>query len=91
MGGAFFNQLEGAAMRTSEWVGRSIRWIDRYDHHGQCMSGSGSARFCLCATREEAEKIVRDVLTQGEMRAYCAPSWQAPGINEQIARIRNNA
>lgn len=91
IGGGLFNRLEEAANRTTNWIERSRRQIDRYDHHGQCLSGSGSARFCLCGTQAEAEKIAREIQAQGEIRAYCATSWQSPGIEEQIARLRNNA
>ena len=84
-----FNRLESAAMLTTEWIDKSRKWIDRYDHHGQCMTGSGSARFCLCATREQAEKIVGELRTNGGMRAFYAHTWQSSGIEEQLLRIRN--
>ena len=84
-----FNRLENAAMRTTHWIDRSRRQIDRYDHHGQCMTGSGSARFCLCKTSEQAEKIVSDLRTIGGMRAYYAQSWQSSEIEEQLKEIRN--
>ena len=86
--GGVFNRLENAAMGTTEWISRSRKRIDRYDHHGQCMSGSGSARFCLCATSEQAEKIVSELRTDGGMRAYYAHTWQSLGVEEQVKRIR---
>ncbi len=86
-----FNRLEAAAMRTTEWIERSRMWIDRYDHHGQCMTGSGSARFCLCATRDQAEKIVSELRTNGGMRAFYAQTWQSLGVEEQVRRIRNES
>ena len=89
VGGGMFNRLESAAIRTTDWIERSRRWIDLYDHRGQCMSGSGSARFCLCTTREQAEKIVNDLRTNGRMRAFYAQSWQSSGIKEQYTGIRN--
>jgi len=89
VGGGMFNRLENAAMRTTDWIDRSRRQIDRYDHHGQCMTGSGSARFCLCETSEQAEKIVRELRTIGGMRAYYAQSWQSSEIEEQLKEIRN--
>jgi 4-diphosphocytidyl-2-C-methyl-D-erythritol kinase len=88
LGTVMFNRLESAAMRTTDWIARSRRWIDHYNHRGQCMSGSGSARFCLCTSREEAEKIVSELRENGGMRAYCAESWQSSGIEEQVRRIR---
>ena len=86
-----FNRLETAAMRTTDWIDRTRKRIDRYNHLGQCMSGSGSARFCLCATRDQAEKIVSELRTNGGMRAYYAQSWQSSGIEEQINRVRNES
>ncbi len=86
-----FNRLETAAMRTTDWIDRTRKRIDRYNHRGQCMSGSGSARFCLCATRDQAEKITSELRTNGGMRAYYAQSWQSSGIEEQINRVRNES
>ena len=89
VGGGMFNRLESAAMRTTDWIERSRGWVDRYVHLGQCMSGSGSARFCLCTTREQAESIVSELRTNGRMRAYYAQTWQSSGIKDQVAGIRN--
>jgi 4-diphosphocytidyl-2-C-methyl-D-erythritol kinase len=91
IGGGVFNRLETAAMRCTDWIDRSRKRIDRYDHRGQCMSGSGSARFCLCSTREQAEKIVCELQTNRGVRAYYAQSWQSSGIDEQVQRIRNES
>ena len=91
IGGGVFNRLETAAMRCTDWIDRSRKRIDRYDHRGQCMSGSGSARFCLCSTREQAEKIVSELQTNRGLRAYYAQSWQSLGIDEQVKRIRNES
>jgi 4-diphosphocytidyl-2-C-methyl-D-erythritol kinase len=90
IGQELFNRLEAPAMCATEWIDGATRRLNRYSHRGQCLSGSGSARFCLCSSHEEAEKIASELMSQGEMRAYCAQSWHAPGIEEQIARIRNN-
>jgi len=89
IGEALLNRLENSAVQTTTWIERTRKRIDRYDHLGQCMSGSGSARFCLCTSREEAEKIAIEIQSEGEMRAYCAQSWQSPGIEEQLVAIRN--
>lgn len=89
IGEALTNRLEQAAEGTTDWIDRSRKQINRYDHHGQCLSGSGSARFCLCTTREQAEKVASEIRLQGEMRAYCVQSWQSPSIEEQLIRIRN--
>lgn len=86
-----FNRLEAAAMRTTEWIDSTRKRIDRYNHRGQCMTGSGSARFCVCTTRDQAEKIVSELRTNGGMRVYYAQSWQSSGIKEQIIRVRNES
>ena len=89
VGQEMFNRLEEPAMRVTDWIDRSRKRIDRYDHHGQCLSGSGSARFCLCSSREQAENIANELQLNGGMRAYYAQSWQSSGIEEQYNRIRN--
>ena len=91
IGRGVMNRLEQAAARTTEWIDRSSKRINRYHHLGQCLSGSGSARFCLCASHEQAERITSEIRLQGEMRAYCVQSWQSPGIEEQLQRIRNGS
>jgi 4-diphosphocytidyl-2-C-methyl-D-erythritol kinase len=91
IGGELWNRLERAAETTNVWITRSRKWIDRHDHHGQALSGSGSARFCLCESQEQAEKIATDIKLHGEMRAYCVQSWRSPGIEEQINGIRQSS
>lgn len=87
IGRELFNRLEPPAMRATEWILSSRKQLDRYNHHGQSLSGSGSARFCLCESTEQAEKIAREIKQQGEMRAFSTSSWQAPGIDEQAKNI----
>jgi len=87
IGGELFNRLEEPAMMTTEWILSSRKQLDRYNHHGQSLSGSGSARFCLCESTEQAEKIAREIQQQGEMRAFCTSSWQSPGMDEQAKNI----
>lgn len=87
IGGELFNRLEKPAMLTTEWISSSRKQLDRYNHHGQSLSGSGSARFCLCESAEQAEKITREIKQQGKMRAFCTSSWQSPGIDEQAREI----
>ncbi|MEQ1827256.1 MAG: 4-(cytidine 5'-diphospho)-2-C-methyl-D-erythritol kinase [Pirellula sp.] len=91
IGGGLRNGLETAAAATNIWIDRSRSWIDRYDHHGQSLSGSGSARFCLCESHEQAEKIATEISLHGDMRAFCLQSWQSPGIAEQINGIRDSS
>ena len=87
IGGELFNRLEKPAMRTTEWILSSRKQLDRYNHHGQSLSGSGSARFCLCESTEQAEKIASEIQQQGEMRAFITSSWQSPGMDEQAKNI----
>ena len=91
VGEEVFNRLEEPAIQITDWIDRSRKRIDRYNHHGQCLSGSGSARFCLCGSREQAENIVNELQLRGGMRAYYAQSWQSSGIEEQYYRIRNES
>ena len=91
VGKEIFNRLEEPAKQITDWIDRSRMQIDRYDHRGQCLSGSGSARFCLCGSREQAENIVNELRSNGGMRAYYAPSWQSLGIAEQYNRVRNES
>jgi 4-diphosphocytidyl-2-C-methyl-D-erythritol kinase len=88
--GELFNRLEEPAKLTSDWIERSRMWLDRYDHHGQALSGSGSARFCLCRTAAEAEKIVIDIESHGEMRAFAVTTWQSPSVRMQMAQIQKS-
>jgi 4-diphosphocytidyl-2-C-methyl-D-erythritol kinase len=88
IGKKFVNRLEQAAEKTNDWIGPTRSRIDRYDHHGQSLSGSGSARFCLCNSQEQAEKIAREINLQGEMRAFAVQSWQSSRLNEQLLAIQ---
>lgn len=91
VGKMLHNALEPAAAATTEWIDRSSKCFDRYDHLGQCLSGSGSARFCLCSDALQAENIVNALRIQGDMRVYYAQSWRSPSIDSQIKQLRNQA
>lgn len=80
---AMFNDLESPACGVTSYIERSRNWIDRYDHLGQCMSGSGSARFCLCDSREQAEKIANGIRSNGA-RAYVVRPWIQPSLQSQF-------
>ncbi len=90
VGGMFHNDLEPAASSLCDWVSRARRWIDRYDHLGQVMSGSGSARFCLCATRDQAETIASEIKGQFSVRAYAVRPWRQSSLADQMSGIRKN-
>jgi 4-diphosphocytidyl-2-C-methyl-D-erythritol kinase len=83
---AMFNDLESPASQVTALIERSRNWIDRYDHLGQCMSGSGSARFCLCDSHEQAEKIANGVRLNGA-RAYVVRPWIQPSLQSQISAM----
>jgi 4-diphosphocytidyl-2-C-methyl-D-erythritol kinase len=89
IGKTLMNRLENAAAETTDWIAKSRKWLDRYNHHGQVLSGSGSARFCLCESAQQAETIAREIRLQSPMRAYNVETWYAPSIAEQIRRIQN--
>ena len=78
-----FNDLEVPACEVTSYIERSRNWIDRYDHLGQCMSGSGSARFCLCNSHEQAEKIANGIRSNGA-RAYVVRPWVQPSLQSQF-------
>jgi 4-diphosphocytidyl-2-C-methyl-D-erythritol kinase len=82
------NDLEAPAEQVTEWILRARRWIDRYDHHGQVMSGSGSARFCLCKSHEQAEKIKTEIQRESSVRAYAVQLWQQQSLEQQLLSIR---
>lgn len=77
-GKELYNALEYPAEQVTDWISRAGRWIDRYDQFGQAMSGSGSARFCLCRSWEQAERVVRELKSQGAVRAYAVRPWCQP-------------
>jgi 4-diphosphocytidyl-2-C-methyl-D-erythritol kinase len=81
-----FNDLESPACEVTDYIERSRNWIDRYDHLGQCMSGSGSARFCLCDSHEQAEKIANGIRSNGA-RAYVVRPWIQPSLQSQLAAM----
>jgi 4-diphosphocytidyl-2C-methyl-D-erythritol kinase len=64
--------------------------MERYNPLGQCMTGSGSARFCLCPNREQAEKIASDLRSFRDMRVYVVHSWESPPISDQIETVRRS-
>lgn len=88
LAGLLYNRLELAASHTTEWVERTARRIDRYNPLGQCLTGSGSSRFCLCSTPEQAEKIASELRSFQDMRVYTASTWRAPPIDIQAERFR---
>jgi 4-diphosphocytidyl-2-C-methyl-D-erythritol kinase len=88
VGRGLHNDLEAPAEQVTEWILRARKWIDRYDHHGQAMSGSGSARFCLCRSHEQAESIKTEIQRESSVRAYAVQLWQQPSLEQQLLSIR---
>lgn len=89
LGQLLYNRLDAAAMQTTEWVERTAQRIHRYNPHGQCLSGSGSARFCLLSDRSQAETIAQELKREGSFRAYPFSLWASPSISDQIPAIRH--
>lgn len=83
-----YNRLDEAAIRTTYWVEQTARSIARFNTLGQCLSGSGSARFCLCTSRAQAESIALELHQVGNFRAYPFSTWTSPSIGEQITANR---
>lgn len=82
-----YNRLEAVARRSNPWIDRMAKWFDRYKPLGHCLSGSGSARFCLCSDRREAEKIASELASLSEFRVFVASTWHSPSIQEQALRL----
>ncbi len=91
IGALLFNGLETGASLTTDWIERSAKCFDRYDPLGHCMTGSGSARFCLCHDRAYAEKIGAELRLIGEQRVYHVRMWETSSIEKQIQGVRNIA
>lgn len=87
LGALLYNRLEGVASQGNPWIDRAARWFDRYKPLGHCLSGSGSARFCLCSGRQEAEKIGSELESLNQFRVFVASTWQSPSIQEQVKHL----
>jgi len=87
VGPLLYNRLDLAARQRNPWIDRTAKWFDRYKPLGHCLSGSGSARFCLCSNRHEAEKIGRELALLNESRVFVASSWHSPSIQEQAKQL----
>lgn len=83
LSGLLYNRLDAAAVQTTQWVQRTAQRIDRFDPPGQCLSGSGSARFCLLSDRAQAEMIASQLRHEGDFRAYPFSAWMSPSILDQ--------
>jgi 4-diphosphocytidyl-2-C-methyl-D-erythritol kinase len=88
LGQLLYNRLDAAAAACTKWVEQSARRIDRFDPLGQCLSGSGSARFCLLADRSQAQVLATELGLEGNFRAYPFSGWTSPSIGQQITAIR---
>ncbi len=87
LGPLLYNRLDRVAQQCNPWIDRTAKWFDRYKPLGHCLSGSGSARFCLCSNRQEAEKIGRELALSKESRVFVASSWHSPSIQEQSKQL----
>jgi 4-diphosphocytidyl-2-C-methyl-D-erythritol kinase len=87
LGPLLYNRLDQVARRCNPWIDRTAKWFDRYKPLGHCLSGSGSASFCLCSNRQEAEKIGRELALLKESRVLVASSWHSPSIQEQAKQL----
>ena len=85
-----YNRLEAAASQTTAWIERTSRRIDRCDLLGQCLCGSGSARFALCSERAQAEAMAMELQREGELRAYPFSAWTSPALGKQVSIITHS-
>ena len=90
LGHLLYNRLDTAAKQTTAWVQRAANRLDRYNPYGQCLTGSGSARFCLCSSREQADEIATEIRKEEEYRAYSVSSWRTPALSVQIANCMHS-
>ncbi len=91
LGSHLFNRLENAARETTNWIERSAKRLDRYNPLGQSLTGSGSARFCLCSSLDQAEKIASEISESRDMRVYSASTWHSQSIQEQAEVLRRGS
>ena len=85
-----YNRLETAASQSTPWIERTSRRIDRCDLLGQCLCGSGSARFALCSERAQAEALALDLQREGEFRTYPFSAWTSPSLGKQVSIITHS-
>lgn len=88
VGHHLYNALLEPAAEVTDWISRAGSWIDRYDHFGQTLSGSGSARFCLCSSWEQAEIIERELRSLNMVRAFAVRPWHQSRLQDQMQAIK---
>jgi len=76
VGSLLFNRLEGPAFALAPKVAELRRLLDRERRLGALMTGSGSAVFALCESRNEAEELARRVSIQDLGDIFAASSCE---------------
>lgn len=85
VGQLLYNRLESAAAEVNPWIERIASWCQETANLGHRMTGSGSARFVLCANSLAAQQIVATMKARGIERAYPVESWITPSIESQLS------
>lgn len=88
VGGELYNALRRPAEKVTDWISQAGRWMDRYDHVGRTLSGSGSASFCLCSSSDQAEIIERELRSLKMVRAYYVRPWHQSSLQKQMQAIK---
>ena len=85
-----YNALESAAKRTSDWVQRTSYQLEQHQPVGHCLTGSGSARFCLCSGQAQAETLSEILRKEGDLRVYTFRTWNTPSISQQWSEMHRD-
>lgn len=87
LGSSLHNGLEEAASRESYWIERTRERFRTESVLGDQLSGSGSARFALCANRRSALAVSKRTGATMSFSA-AASSWHTPSIEAQLRALR---
>jgi 4-diphosphocytidyl-2-C-methyl-D-erythritol kinase len=76
VGSLLFNRLEESAFAMNPKVADLRRLLERECRFGALMSGSGSAVYALCETRNEAEELARRLSAMNLGEVFAASSCE---------------
>ena len=76
VGSLLFNRLEESAFAMNSKVADLRRLLERESRLGSLMTGSGSAVYALCESRNEAEELARRLSAMNLGEAFAASSCE---------------
>jgi 4-diphosphocytidyl-2-C-methyl-D-erythritol kinase len=82
-----FNRLEKAAETQSHWIEKHRLAFSKVKAMAHVMTGSGSARFGICASASHAITVARILSSLLPGAVYAARSWNAPAIEQQLSAL----